>query len=290
MPETGKINPGMAEIDLIDKLFDSKKTENYHISIQLDLGGVSFCILDTLIDKYVAFKRYLLNKVTDPENLVEHIEKIISTDNFLHQEFKSSSLIFFSQKSTLVPSSFFDKEKVKDLFEFNHYLEEFHELHFNYISCIDAYNVFAIPTVVANAFYNKFRNIKFFHQATPFIKSVINGFSQNSGVHICLNHDFFDIIVKEDSKLKLYNTFRFINETDLLYFVFYVMNQLKVDKQTLMTLSGELSDNSVFFKSLNKYFSDLSYLEPAYPKFAESFDKFDKYKYFNQFYLYNCES
>jgi hypothetical protein len=291
MPETGKINPGMADIDLIDKSLDLNKTEKYHISIQIDLDGVSFCILDISRSIYVAFKKYTINKVKDTENLVDRIEKILSEDDLLTHSFRSSSLLYLTQKSTLVPASFFDEGKMKDFFEFNHALEELDELNFNFIQDIDAYNVFAIPTDVANLVYNKFRTVKFYHQATPFIKSVISGFGEPSGMHINLNRDFFDIIVKENDKLKFYNTFRFLNETDLLYFVMYVSTQLNINNKTiLLTLCGEPSDKPVFFDALGKYFPNLSYFEPVYPLFGESFVRFDHHKFFNLFYLYNCES
>lgn len=280
----------MADIDLIDKYLDTNKTDTYHISIQIDLDGVSFCILDINSEKYLAFKKYKISKVEDTESLAERVEKIFSEDELLSSPFKSSSLIYLTQKSTLVPSSFFEEEKLKDFFVFNHTLDEFDELNFNYIPGIDAYNVFALPTYVANQVYNKFRNIKFFHQGTPFIRSVINAVSEPSGISININKDFFDIIVKENSALRFYNTFRYVNDNDLLYFVMYVVNQLKIDnKSGMLTLCGEQSDKQLFFNTLVKYFPNISYLEPVYPLFGEKFDKFDFHKFFNLFYLYNCE-
>ncbi|NJK86852.1 MAG: DUF3822 family protein [Bacteroidales bacterium] len=252
--------------------------------------GVSFVFWTNRLKNYVAFKKYRLDKVKDPENLIDRLEKIFNEDNLLDKPYSSTSFIFLTQKSTLVPSEFFDESKIKDFFEFNQTLDDLDELNYNYIPAIDAYNIFAIPNYIANHVYDKFRNIKFYHQATPFIQSLVNGFEEQNGVHINLNHDFFDIGVIENSALKFYNTFKFLNDTDLLYFIMFVVNQLKIDIQSsLFTVCGESVDKPVLIEALNKYLPNLSYLEPVYPDFSDIFKKLSCHKYFNLFYLANCE-
>jgi hypothetical protein len=279
----------MPETDIVDKQFDKNKTEQYHISIQVDLDGVSFCILDPALEKYLVLRKYDLNNERDPESVVDRIENIFNDDELLNDPFASASLIYVTQKSTLVPSSFFEETKLKNYFEFNQALDELDELNFNFLPDIDSYNVFAIPTYVANQVYNKFRNVKFYHQSTPFIKSAINGLSDETAVLLNLNCEFFDVIVKEKSALKFYNTFKFMNETDLLYFVMYVVKQLNIDtKSVLFTLCGEKSNNQDYFNALSKYLPNLSYFEPVYPGFGSGFDKIELHKFFNLFYLYNC--
>ena len=279
----------MAEISLLDKSYNKDNSENYHISIQVEPGGVCFCILDINSNHYIVFKKHNIEKTNDFESLTNKLEQILDADETLHTSFKSTSLIYLTQKSTFVPEFFFDEQNLRDYFEFNHVLEDLDEIHYNKIEEIKASNVFALHTDVANLFYTKFKGLKYFHQATPFVKSILKDFVQSSSIHLNLNAGFFDIAVKQDDKLVLYNTFLYQNETDLLYYVLFIINQLKLDAQTIyMTLSGELSDRIAYQEALLKYVPNLMYLEPVSPSFCGIFERINTHKYFNLFYLYNC--
>ncbi len=280
----------MAELELIDHSFERSKSNQYHLSIQVDPDGICFSVLDPGNEKYVLLRKYRYSRIRSAEMQLERLEQIMKEDEFLRLSYSGVSVLYLTQKSTLIPHSFFDESKIRNYFEFNHVLEDLDEIHYNYIAEIDAYTIFAIPNYLANIIYNAHRNSKYYHQATPFIKSVISGLSEPSGVHINLNSHFFDIVVKDQSMLSLYNTFHYQNDTDLLYFVLYVLKQLKVElSATFTTLSGEHCDKPVYYDALKEYLPNIVYLEPVYPGFSDAFGKINTHRFFNLFYLYNCE-
>ncbi len=81
-------------------------------------------------------------------------------------------------------------------------------------------------------------------------------------IYVGLNADFFDIAVTGNGKLLLYNTFQYVNETDLLYYVLYVCRQLSLTSQDIpLKLSGELSSRLVYFETLKQYFPAIDYDE-----------------------------
>lgn len=280
----------MADISLLDKSYNKDNSENYHISLQVDTEGFSYCILDKASRRYVAFQKFILGKHVDTETLIHKLEKTIQEDELLGFQFNSAFFLYLTQKSTLVPEVFFDESNLRDYFEFNQALDELDELHYNLIPEISASDVFAIPTYLANLVYSKFKGVKYYHQAVPFIRSAINDFPKPTSVHISLNPGFFDIVVKQDNRLKLYNTFLFQNDTDLLYYVMFTIKQLKLDAETVpFTICGEMSDRVSYQESLSRYIPNIMYLDPVSPKFSGIFDRISRHKYFNLFYLYNCE-
>ena len=280
----------MADISLLDRSYQKDNSKNYHLSIQVDPDGVGFCILDLENKHYIGFRKYSFEITYNVETLTDKLEQIIDEDDCLDTLFGSSSAIFLTQKSTFVPDIFFEEVNLRDYFEFKQVLEELDEIHSDKIEEIKAWNVFAIPTYIANLLYNKFRGIHYFHQATPLVKTILKDFSSPSSIHLNLNNRFFDIAVKQNGKLILYNTFLYQNETDLLYYVLFIINQLKIEPQTIpMTLCGELSDRVAYQEALSKYVPNLMYLDPALPSFSGIFERINRHKYFNLFYLYNCE-
>ncbi len=282
----------MPDIDLIDKSLDKENTRNYHLSIQTDLNGFSFCILDIEKKIYLGLRQYQLEDIYSTENYVDNLTEIFTEDNLLNSQFKSCSFIYLTQKSTLIPESFFDKSNLRAYFEFNQSLDELDEIHFNFVNEINAYNIFTIPHYIVNEVVNRLKNAKLFHQVSPFIKSIFKkgtGY-ENECVYVNMNNKFIDIAVAARNKLLLYNTFQFQKETDLLYFVLYIYNQLNLDtRKNKLYISGEHSDKTRYYNELKKYVTTVKYLEPVDFLFSDVLEKYDKYKFLNLFNLVSCE-
>ena len=134
----------MHDLSLLDETLDINITRSYHLSIQIDLNGFSFCILDSTRNKYVALNHYSLKK--EEEAVPEEIREIFGKDEFLNQEYKSVKIIWQSERSTLVPEPLFNKENLNDYFTFNHPKREGEEeIIYNRIRTVEAYVVFTVP-------------------------------------------------------------------------------------------------------------------------------------------------
>lgn len=282
----------MPDIDLIDKSLDKENTRNYHLSIQADLNGFSFCILDIGKKIYLGLRHYQLEDIYSTENYVDKLTEIFNEDNLLNRQFQSSSFVYLTQKSTLIPESFFDKSNLKAYFEFNQSLNELDEINYNFIAEINAYNIFTVPNYIVNEVVNRLKNVNLFHQATPFIKSIFEKDikTESECVYVNMNNKFIDIAVAVQNRLLLYNTFQFQKETDLLYFILYIYNQLNLDtRNSKLYISGEQSDKTRYYNELKKYITTVKYLEPVDFLFSGVLEKYEKYKFLNLFNLVSCE-
>lgn len=206
-----------------------KNTVDKELSIQVSLSGFSFFIQSASEKSFLAFKHYAFEKVMLIDELIRKAEDIIETDNLFKHTFKTVSVNFLSQKSTLIPSALFDVNSIKALFEFNYTLNELDELHHTFIPEIDSYNVFSIPNYLANVLFDKFGRITFKHQATELIKYGKSLKNQKHRTVLHINNSFFDIAVFEDEQLLLHNSFQYTNAQDFIYFFLYPLNQLKLD-------------------------------------------------------------
>jgi hypothetical protein len=281
----------MPDIDFIDKSLDRENTQNYHLSIQADLSGFSFCILDIKRRLYIGLRSHTFEKIYSIEDYANKLTEAFKEDKLLDCQYKSISFIYLSQKSTLIPDSFFDKENLRAYFEFNLNLNELDEIHYNFLSEISAFNIFAIPNYIVNEIIGRFENVKLFHQATPFIKTIFKNKDnkENKCVFVNMNNKFLDIAVTAENRLCLYNTFQFQNEADLLYFVLYIYKQLNLNtRKNKLFISGEQSDNIEYYSALKKYITTVRYLEPFGFLFSGILEKLNKYKFVNLFNLFRC--
>jgi hypothetical protein len=282
----------MHELSLIDNAFLKEDAGKCQLTIQADLNGFSFSVFDNRISKHVVFRRYFLQTNLLIESFLKQAEGILITDDLLSLHYASASCIFLTQKSTLVPDAFFDKNALKSYLGFNHGLDALDEIHYNYIPGADAYNVFALHTYIASAISSHLHGVRFYHQALPLIERTIAlaGSKQKQIMMVNINHLFFDVILSSGGKLTLYNTFQYSGQNDILYFILYVCNQFEIDPQKLeLVISGELSDIMAYREAIREYIPGIQILTGEGDNLAGGLVRVRESKFYALFNLVHCE-
>ena len=80
----------MQDFAFIDETLDINLTQSYYMSIQLSLDGLSFCILDPVREKYIAFCNKSFSKELEFDDYLNQVESYILKNDLL----KSSKKIF----------------------------------------------------------------------------------------------------------------------------------------------------------------------------------------------------
>ena len=291
MQGTGSKSSGRLIFELLDETLDLNKTQFYHLSIQVCLDGFLFAILEPGSSKYIGLKRYSFESASNPDKQYDEIKDILELDPFLQRPYQGVSCIYSEARSTLLPTALFDREQLRLYFEFNHVLNELDELHYNCLKQAEAYVVFPIHTEIANLCLKRWLNINFFHQATPFIDSIIsidNPGGKLAGINF--NEGHFDIIVTDNKKLIYHNNFRYRSDEDLLYFVLFVFDKMGLDQETTpVLLSGDIDKFSERPSLLKRYIRKLSFQRaPDNFQYPASFHKIQDHALLNLLRIYHC--
>ena len=295
MPVIGNKIKKAADIDMIDETFDVSQSENYHLSIQIEQDNVSFCVLNTVIKKYIVLRNYPLPdidhlSILDYKSFLKECKSIFENDDMLRLKYKSSSNLWISSRCTLVPEYLFDDEEAGSYMAFNNGAVADEQVMQNRIKDARLYNVFSYPTTLTAWLKEYQPNIRFFHHATPFIKSVVSDMSA-SGKAVLAVYSYagnMDVMVVQNGKLMFYNTFQTSNVNDMIYYLTLVSNTLKIDMlSTKLIFFG--NDKRIAAK-LEKYVNRVVECGPTnvvtYSHYIS--DTFRK-DFINLFNLYGCE-
>ncbi len=283
----------MVEFEFLDETFDINSAKSYHMSIQAGLDGLSFCILDPLQNKYIALKNYPNSLKQEADD--DWFRNILTSDEFLSQEYKSSAVIFSGHRSTLVPEPLFKKDHLKDYFQFNLNLEEHEEIRYNLLNRADAWTLYPVSGSLLELFNNRFTGLKCFHHSIPFLNSILlnqkNG-ARKSSVYVNIHGGIFDIAVTRAKNLTLYNCFPYTHVTDLMYFVLNVFNQLTLTvEDTTVFLSGKISRQSSFYENLRRYIKKIEFAKrDRHYTYSYTFEKLPDHAFLNLLNLYSCVS
>ncbi len=281
------------DIVFIDETFDLNQTKNYHISIQAGLNGYSFSVLDPFRNKYILLKHIAFREDLTPLLLEEKIADIQDNDEFLTCEYKSVLFSYQSPKYTLIPGPLFNSDKLRTYFEFNHYLDDLDEIHYNMLRSTDACNIFVVPAELSGIVSRSFGNVNFFHQVTPMVENgLVNrgGKSPQKVALVNIYGNYADVLVIEGERLLLCNTFPWKNDDDLVYFILYVYEQLKLKgSETPLIISGEMQKNSKVYQMLKSYIRNTGFEKRNdYFIYSYTFNDVESHRFINLFNLRLC--
>ena len=233
------------------------------LSIQFSLDGFSFCITDVFTETILALYHYPFKAAT-PETLLTEIEAVFNASELLKNTFKNVNVCHINNLSTLVPKSFFDKEKLASYLGYS--AKTFKNDYYTHdtIDAIEAVNVY-IPFVnINNYFIDTFGSFNYNHFSSLLIKHLIT-FSPKSEIpqvfaHIAKSH--FEIVVFKNQQLLLYNTFKYQTKEDFIYYLLFVAEQLKLDAETFnLQLLGAVTKQDDLFSIAYKYVKNTSLFE-----------------------------
>ena len=227
MPATG--SKPEADIHLIDETFDASHSESYHLSIQTEPGRLTFCVLNTVIHKYIALRSYPLTATGDEQTAGE-CALVFENDDMLGLHYKNSSHLWVSPRCTLVPESLFDAGEADAYLAFNHGAKAGQLTQHNHIRAASLYAVFSCPETYLSTLRQYQPDIRHYHQVTPLIDSFITGIpSSDKSLAIYFYSCYLDIAVARRNELLFYNTFHIHASEDAVYYLAGVSNLFDID-------------------------------------------------------------
>ena len=273
--ETGKANNIQANS------FNIALSDSYHLSVQIGLTHFSYCITNTSKFSLEYFKNYQLNNTNDIINL-------INDDEVIKSDFFSSSVAFVNFPSTLIPNKFFTKLSAKEMLELN---SETHEIiNTDVLKEIDVHLAYSIPKELNNIVTTYFPNAKQKAQQSILIDKFSKEYNTEPTAYIYLCENTLNITAFKNEKLIFNNSFNFETKEDILYFVLFAFEQLKLDTNNVNTLLfGDITKDDDNFKLLYEYIRNIELGErPNHLNFPDEFNTLENQKYFGLFSQILC--
>ncbi len=271
--------------------FSKSKTASYILSLQLSHIGYSYTIIDPSQNKYAALNHHNFDKKLSDKSIIEKAESMLKEDLFLSKNYKSVFFSVVESKSTIVPKELFDRRQIKKYFTFNHILDEYEELHFNYIKEADVYNLFSIPSDITTLMVNKFPEVIFVHHHNVFIKDIIKRAGKLKFklpfIQINVNLTTFDIGIYKDDKLQVVNTYHFDNENDFIYYILNTINQYDIKlSKSYINFSGFVEKDTEFYYFIHQYLPKINFLK-LNTGLAFNFKDVEEHLFYNLLNLHN---
>jgi hypothetical protein len=253
------------------------------LSIQVSLNGLSFCCFDTLNNTITSFDEVhfdRFNKATKTEDLF--------SDAFnIHPELKDSYdeilVIHNNNLSTFVPEPLFDENFLGSYLQYSNKVFETDFFAFDKNHNCQMNTVY-IPYLNINNFFNAhYRTFDYKHSNTILASKLLIASKNNSVkkmfVHMNLGH--FEIIVVQNQKLLLFNSFEYSTPEDFLYYILFTAEQLGLNPEEFpLELIGKIDMENDYYQLAYKFIRNLSLLDVSDLQAKNTFSEADNRTHF----------
>jgi hypothetical protein len=274
-----------------DSAFDAQSSGNLHLSIQSNLSGLCFCVLDLERRTYVAFKSMpYATPIVDYNDMQPALSELLDGEPLLGADFSSVSYLYASRHATIIPSAMLDGSLLKSFLELNNPINDLDEVHCNHIPQLDAAVAFTVPSPFAATLLEKYGSVKFYHQCVPMLKHLqehVSMYNAEDMFAVNISCGFADVALYAGGTLQIYNTFTLHAPEDLAYFMLAIARRQQIsEKHTSVLLSGDIEP---YIKDFPPLFHSLI---PAAPhtqmSFAYELSAVAGYRFTHLFSLYEC--
>ncbi|MBI9033735.1 MAG: DUF3822 family protein [Bacteroidales bacterium] len=277
-----------------DESLSKSETKKYLLSIQLSLNGLSFCLLDTDLNKFVALETYRFDGVTDSISLCKHVETLILSHDFLHKPFRKVQVLYETLKTTLIPDPLFDQAEKELYLQFNHVTDQFEQTLFDHLPTVGAHNVYAIPDCIKYKLGKFYQGVKFVHHSSVLIETILRKYKNkvpDKRAFVNVRDNYLDIVVIQAEKLLYYNAFNYRTIDDFLYYILYTFEQLHVNPEEVhLSMTGNIEKRTSLYDLVNSYVRNVSLGERnAVFKYSHVLEDIPVHQFYTLFDISICE-
>lgn len=234
---------------VIDKMYQK-------LAIQVSLNGLSFATFDTLTNKPQMLKKVDLGRF----NLTTKIEDLFAEAFQNHPELKAGYdeviIIHSNNLSTFVPTALFDEEYLGSYLQFNTKVFETDFFAYDELGNYEMNNVYIPYVNMNNYFIDQFGTFDYKHANTILVNKLLdlskNNEERKMFVHVSDTH--FEIVIIQNQKLQLYNTFEYKTPEDFIYYILFTAEQLQLNPENFrLDLLGKISEGDALYDMAFKY-------------------------------------
>ena len=237
------------------------ETSNIKLSIHISLNELSFCIVD-LISKEIDFLRtYSLSQNSNPKELLNTLKKGFLENDELSSSFSSVKIIHYNNLSTVVPEPLFDKNNALSYLKFNSKILQNDYVAFDKIFNNECVNVYIPYVNINNYIFEMFDSFIYKHYSSIILEKVKLNEKNTAtpSLYLNINVNHMELIYFVKNKLVFYNRFDFNTKEDLIYYLLFSIDQLKLNPEEIpIVITGDISKDDDNYMIIYKYIRNVS--------------------------------
>lgn len=277
-------------------LFASVKDETLMNSFPANASLTVFCgakeltiaLLDRDKNRYLYLQSYHYAHHNEIEEIIPFLGKVIESDPVFAGKPRIVTLVVDTPRYTLVPDTLYESFKREDYLSFNHEIPKGESVEGFPLRTRGMVILYSFPALLRQLLVRKYPAVKVLPSVAGLLEASFSVFRNKDSKSIMVNvkQESFDLVVMEENKLVLLNTFPFKSSEDFLYYLLFTCEQLGLNTETMqLMVAGEVDKRSGLMKLMEKYVRNVAYVSRP-----EGFDYSYKFKELPSQFFFNVLS
>lgn len=233
------------------------------LSIQVNLNGLSFCILNRTSNTIEFLKHIPFEQKLTPSDALNRLKAEMSSNTVFSDEFDSVMVIHQNELSTLIPKDLYDDKQKADYLKFNAKILKTDFITHDEIAVNNSINVYIPYVNINNYIFETFGEFIYKHSSTLLIDTVLQRINktEDSEIFIHVNNSTIEVLAIDKGQLQLFNVFEYHSKEDFIYYILFVFEQLKLDTETAkVVLSGRIKKDDELYTILYTYVRHVEFI------------------------------
>jgi hypothetical protein len=253
------------------------------LSIQVSLTGFSFCCFDTLNDRITSFSEIKFDTSKKAIKIEDHYAEAFKKHSELKDTYDDIMVIHNNNLSTFVPAALFDENYLGSYLQYTTKVFETDFFTYDEISNYEM-NAVYIPYININNFLiDNVGSFDYKHVNSILVEKLLEASKNNDARKMIVNFnpEHFEIIVVENQKLLLFNSFEYQTPEDFIYYLLFTAEQLSLNPEIFpLELLGTINKNDPFYAIAYKYIRNVSFLDVSTLQQKNSFSTAENQKHY----------
>ncbi|MBO3117757.1 DUF3822 family protein [Winogradskyella sp. DF17] len=244
------------------------KTNIKELSIQVNLNGLSFCILNRSQNSIEYLNSLSFERKLSPLDVLNRLKTELSSNTVFSDDFDDILVIHQNELATLVPADLYNEAYKADYLKFNSKILRSDFITHDTIAINKSVNIYVPYVNINNYIFDTFGEFVYKHASSVLIDYVlqkeVSNLNSNS-VYINVNPNAIECAVVDKSQLHLYNYFEYQTKEDFIYYILFIFEQLNLDTETIpIKLSGTIAKNDELYSIIYKYVRHVDFVDDDY--------------------------
>ena len=235
-----------------------EKTKEYRLSIQADLNGFSFSVVNhSRRELHYLFSSDFPVVTGEPELFAKECAKVIGSQPIFKKRFKSANLIYSTEKYSLIPEKLYKKGRELEALTKLHKIDEFEEVNTAFLPKSEMVIVYAVNSTLLNLVKRYHSNLNIYPSIYIPLSTLPNMEGYNKLFFQYIGN-IVTVIAAGKERITFCNSFPAIGFNTALYFALSALKQAMFNPEfTTVYLSGNFKDYEVF--DITRYFAKVRY-------------------------------
>ncbi|WP_157662523.1 DUF3822 family protein [Winogradskyella sp. PC-19] len=233
------------------------------MSIQVNLNGLSFCILNRTSNTVEYLNSIWFGEKQTPFETLNKLKEELASNTVFSDDFDTVKVIHYNELSTLVPKPLYDATNNAEYLKFNSKILKTDFIASDEIKLKDIISIYVPYVNINNYIFETFGEFTYTHASTLFIDTVFKSELSNEDLlHINVDSGSMQVLVTKEKDIKLYNYFEFTSPEDFIYYILFTCEQELLNPDSLhLKLSGIINKDDALYKIAYKYIRNVSFMD-----------------------------